>query len=48
MFTLVMEDVVEVPIVWRGGAAAVNSRIKNWNVSNWTSNPTAWVKEWTL
>ena len=48
MLGLVMEDIVEVPIVWRGGAAAVHNRIDNWDVSNWAATPIAFLKWWTL
>ncbi len=49
MLTMVYEDVVEVPIVWRGGAAAVNNRIANWeNVGPWQPSPIDQIKFWKL
>ena len=49
MLTLVYEDIVEVPIVWRGGAAAVHNRI-SWvsGVSPWQPTPIDQLKFWTL
>jgi peptide/nickel transport system substrate-binding protein len=48
MMTLVAEDIVEVPIVWRGGAAAVHNRIQNWMQSTFGSTPVSFLKWWTL
>ncbi len=49
MMSLVYTDIVEVPIVWRGGAAAVHNRIA-WveDVSPWTPTPIDQLKYWTL
>ncbi|MEZ4520266.1 MAG: ABC transporter substrate-binding protein [Thermomicrobiales bacterium] len=48
MMTLVNEDIVEIPIVWRGGAAAVHNRI-NWkSVGPWQPSPIDDLKNWTL
>ncbi|CAN5590365.1 peptide ABC transporter substrate-binding protein [soil metagenome] len=49
MLTLVYEDIVEVPILWRGGAAAVHNRIA-WveDVSPWQPSPIDQLKFWTL
>ena len=48
MLTLVYEDIVEVPIVWRGGAAAVNNRIAWTSVGPWQPSPIDDLKYWTL
>ncbi len=47
MLGLAYEDIVEVPLVWRGAAAAVNSRIQNWTPSTWASTPVYDLKNWT-
>ena len=49
MLSLVYEDIVEVPIVWRGGAAAVHNRIA-WveDVSPWQPTPIDQLMFWTL
>jgi peptide/nickel transport system substrate-binding protein len=47
MMGLVYEDIVEVPQVWRGGAAAVHSRIANYTPSTWASTPPYDLKNWT-
>ncbi len=49
MLGLAYEDIVEVPIVWRGGAAAVHNRIA-WveDVSPWQPTPIDQLKYWTL
>ncbi len=48
MMSLVAEDIVEVPIVWRGGAAAVHKRI-NWGEAGpWQPTPIDQLKYWTL
>jgi peptide/nickel transport system substrate-binding protein len=46
MLTLVYDDVVEVPIVYRGGAAAASNRLGGYTPSPWTST-TADIKYWT-
>ncbi len=48
MMTLVYEDIVEVPIVWRGGAAAVHNRIAWTSVGPWQPSPIDDLKYWTL
>jgi peptide/nickel transport system substrate-binding protein len=48
MMTLVYDDIVEVPIVWRGGVAARHSRIANARTSTFGDTPVAFLKEWTL
>ena len=49
MLGLAYEDIVEVPIVWRGGAAAVHNRIA-WveDVSPWQPTPIDQLAYWTL
>ncbi|MEZ4569853.1 MAG: peptide ABC transporter substrate-binding protein [Thermomicrobiales bacterium] len=48
MLTLVNEAIVEVPIVWRGGAAAVHNRINWGEASPWAPTPIDQLKFWTL
>ena len=52
MMTMVADDIVEVPIVWRGGAEAVSSRIDESfigpQVSNWATWPSYDLKNWKL
>jgi peptide/nickel transport system substrate-binding protein len=48
MLALVRDDVVEIPVVWRGGVAAVHNRIKNWTSSVFGATPVAFLKDWTL
>ena len=48
MMTLVYDDIVEVPIVWRGGAAAVHKRISWGEGGPWQPTPIDQLKYWTL
>jgi peptide/nickel transport system substrate-binding protein len=48
MIGMTNEDIVEVPIVWRGGVAAVHNRIDNWKSSVFGATPVAFLKEWRL
>lgn len=48
MMTMVYNDVVEIPIVWRGGVAAKHNRIANNTPSLWASTPVYDLKNWTL
>ena len=48
MMTLIYDDIVEVPIVWRGGVAAKHNRIANARTSTFGDTPVAFLKDWTL
>ncbi len=48
MMTMVNENVVEVPIVWRTNVIAVNNRIADWQVSNWGTDIGGWIKYFKL
>jgi peptide/nickel transport system substrate-binding protein len=48
MMGLVNTDIVEIPIVWRGGVAAVHNRIANWKGSVFGATPVAFLKDWRL
>ena len=47
MISILVEDVVAIPLVRRVNLAAINKRIRDWSVSTWAENPAFSMKCWT-